>query len=297
MRMSSLEGVKSTRNMLRPVLVHVLFGLRLAALTIGIVAMSRPQILSHEEKRETQGIDIVIAIDISASMLARDFKPDRLEAAKELAKEFISERPNDRIGLVVFAGEAFAQCPLTLDHNVLVQLLDDVQTGILEDGTAIGSGLGTAINRLKDSKANSKVVILLTDGVNNTGEMDPRTAAVIASQNSIRVHTIGVGTRGKAYSPVAMGFDGRYIFDYVDVEIDEALLQEVSGQTGGNYYRATDNESLRQVYSKIDELEKSIVAVSTLPKPLDLFPLLLIGPFVLLTVELMVRYTLLRTLT
>ena len=297
MRFSSLQGVSGVRNTWRSVMVHVLFGLRMVALTTGIIALSRPQLLDHEEKRETKGIDIVIAIDVSASMLARDFKPDRLEAAKAVAKEFIGDRPNDRIGIVVFAGEAFAQCPLTTDHQVLTQLMDEVRTGVLEDGTAIGSGLGTAVNRLKDSKSTSKVVILLTDGVNNRGELDPRTAAMLAAQNGIRVHTIGVGTTGKAYAPTGITAGGRYVFDYVDVEIDEALLNEVSSETGGRYYRATDNESLRSIYDEIDNLEKSIVAVSTLPKAFDLFPWLVMAALGLVVVELFVRYGVVRTLT
>lgn len=297
MGMSSLEGVTRVRTSLRPVLLHVLFGLRLAALTVGIIAMSRPQILDHEEQLETKGIDIIITIDVSTSMLARDLEPDRLQASKEVAKEFIAQRPNDRIGLVVFAGEAFAQCPLTIDHSILTQLLDEVTTGMMEDGTAIGSGLGTAVNRLKDSKSASKVVILLTDGVNNHGEMDPRTAAVLATENNIRVHTIGVGTMGQAYAPTGITMNGRYVFGYVDVEIDEELLKEISDETGGKYYRATDNESLRQVYAEIDRLEKSIVAVSTLPKPFDLFPWLLIAAGALLGLELLLRYSVLRTVT
>ena len=207
----------------------------------------------------TEGIDIVLTLDISGSMLARDFRPDRLEASKNVATEFISGRPYDRMGLVVFSGESFTQCPLTTDHAVLINLLREIQSGMIEDGTAIGMGLATAVNRIKDSEAKSKVIILLTDGVNNRGEIAPATAAGIAKTYGIRVYTIGVGTQGMAPYPVNTPFGIQY--QDMPVEIDEAILKEISETTGGKYFRATDNDKLVQVYNEIDKLEKSKIDV------------------------------------
>lgn len=297
MQFSTLSGVWQFRSALRPLLFHSLFILRVLVFSAVILAFARPQIPNVEEQIETSGIDIVMALDISSSMLARDFKPDRLSAARQVASDFIEDRPNDRLGLVAFAGEAFTQCPITIDHRVLLGLMDELKVGLLNDGTAIGSGLGVAVNRLKESKSISKVIILLTDGVNNMGETDPGTAADLAKQFNIRVYTIGVGKKGKAYAPVGIYPNGQYAFDYVDVEIDEALLREVADKTGGQYFRATDNQRLVEIYGEIDQLEKSRVLVSTLPRHTDLFhwPVLMAAGLLLLA--FFVKYTVLNGIT
>jgi Ca-activated chloride channel homolog len=294
---SNTSGVNAFSKSWKHFLMHGMYAFRMLALALIIVALARPYIPNFESQVETEGIDIVITLDISSSMLAKDFKPNRLEAAKEVAKEFIEQRKNDRIGMVVFGGEAFTQCPITIDHQILTGFMDDIKSGMLEDGTAIGSGLGVAVNRLKDSEVNSKVVILLTDGVNNAGAADPMTIAELATKYNIRVYTIGVGKKGKAYSPVGRYADGSFAYEYVEVEIDEDLLKNIASQTGGKYFRATDNESLRSIYQEIDQMEKSRVRVSALPKPIDQFfwPVLLaLG---LLTVELLIKNTLLRSIT
>ncbi len=238
---------------------HALFALRILAFIFLIVALARPQSTSRGESVTTEGIDIVLATDISGSMLAEDFRPNRIEAAKRVAMDFIEGRPNDRIGLVVFAGESFTQCPLTIDHPVVVNLIKQVKSGMIEDGTAIGSGLATAVSRLKDSKAKSRVIILLTDGVNNRGSIDPMTAAQIAQTFGIRVYTIGVGTIGMAPYPVQTPFGTQY--QNMPVEIDEALLQKIADLTGGKYFRATDNRTLKDIYLEIDRLEKTKIEV------------------------------------
>lgn len=239
----------------------VLRGLPLAALVGGtallIAAMARPQAEDSSEERHREGIDIVIAMDVSGSMLARDLKPDRLEAAKRVAMDFIDGRPNDRIGLVVYEGEAFTQCPLTTDHAVLKTLFSEARSGLIANGTAVGLGLATAVNRLRHSDAKSKVVILLTDGVNNTGAVQPLDAAALAERMGVRVYTIGLGTRGKALSPVGRYPDGTLHFDYVDVDLDEKTLQGIAQATGGRYFRATDERKLKEIYAEIDQLEKT----------------------------------------
>ncbi|MCS6818596.1 MAG: VWA domain-containing protein, partial [Chitinophagales bacterium] len=222
--------------------------LRAAALTFLLIALARPQSSVSEEKISTEGIDIVIALDISTSMLAQDFKPNRLEAAKNEAINFVDARKSDRIGLVVFAGESFTQCPVTIDHSIVKNQLKAIKNGVLEDGTAIGMGLATAVQRLRESKAKSKVVILMTDGVNNRGLIDPLTATDIAIQFGVKVYTIGVGTNGKAYTPVAQDASGKLIFDYADVQIDEKLMREISLKTGGKYFRASNNQKLKEIY-------------------------------------------------
>ena len=224
---------------------HVLFAIRTIAICLLIIVVARPQRSDRYQDVTTEGIDIILAIDISGSMLARDFKPDRLEASKNVATEFISGRPYDRMGLVVFSGESFTQCPLTTDHAVLINLMRELKSGMIEDGTAIGNGLATAINRIKDSEAVSKVIILLTDGVNNRGEIAPATAADIAKTFGIRVYTIGVGSMGTAPYPVQTPFGTQY--QNMPVEIDEDILKEISSKTGGRYFRATDNNKLVQV--------------------------------------------------
>jgi len=267
----------------------------MAAVTILIIVLARPQSTDKFQDVSTEGIDIMLALDISGSMLARDFKPDRLEASKDVATEFISGRPYDRIGLVVFSGESFTQCPLTTDHAVLINLLREIQSGMIEDGTAIGMGLANAVNRIKDSEAKSKVIILLTDGINNRGEIAPATAAGIAKTFGIRVYTIGVGTMGTAPYPVQTPYGTQY--QNMPVEIDEAILKEIAQTTGGKYFRATDNDKLVQVYSEIDKLEKSKIDVRQFTRKEEKYLIPAIIAFFILVIELLVRYTFLRKLT
>lgn len=259
-----------------------------------LLVLARPQTSRSWENISTEGIDIVIAMDISASMLAKDFQPNRLEASKDVAAEFIKERPTDRVGLVVYEGEAFTQCPLTTDHRVLVDLLAEIKTGMVDGGTAIGSGLSTAINRLKDSEAKSKVIILLTDGVNNSGNIPPLTAAEIAREFDIRVYTIGVGTMGRAYSPVSITPGGQYRYELVEVKIDEEVLQQIASLTDGEYFRATNNQSLEDIYKQIDQLEKTKIEVTQHSKKSDRFiDLALWGTGVLL-LSFLINLTFLR---
>ena len=261
-RISSVEGLRHAPRTVRYYLRHVPFALRCIALATLIVALARPQSAGHDTRTDAEGIDIVLAIDISGSMLARDFKPDRITAAKEVAGSFVADRYGDRIGLVVFAGEAFTQSPLTTDQSSLQTLLSRIRSGVIEDGTAIGNGLATAINRLRESDAKSKVVILLTDGVNNRGEIAPLTAAAIAQDYGIKVYTIGVGTMGEAPYPV---FDQRgNLVQTVNmkVEIDEEMLRKIARQTGGEYFRATDKQTLQSIYDQINSMEKNRVEVS-----------------------------------
>ena len=259
-RISTVDGVLDAPKTLRYWLRHVPFALRIGALALLIVALARPQGIEENARTNTEGIDIVLAIDVSGSMLARDFKPDRITAAKEVASDFIADRTGDRLGLVVFAGEAFTQSPLTPDQGTLQTLLGRVRSGLIEDGTAIGNGLATAINRLRESDAKSKVVILLTDGVNNRGEIAPLTAAEIARAQGIRVYTIGVGTQGTAPYP-AVDMFGNRTFVQQKVEIDEKTLRTMAEQTGGRYFRATDKAKLRAIYDEINQLEKSKIEV------------------------------------
>ncbi len=233
---------------------------RLLAIALIIIVLMRPQSRSSWKETKTEGIDIMLAMDISYSMLAKDFKPNRLEVAKEIATDFISERPNDRIGLVIFSGEAFTACPLTTDHTVLTNVLAETQPGQLESGTAIGSGLATAVARIKDSKAKSRVIILLTDGVSNAGEIAPVTAGEIAKTFSIRTYTIGIGSYGKALTPVIVNQLGNLEYDYVNVEIDEPTMKQISNITGGKYFRAADKKGLANTLKEIDKLEKSYIS-------------------------------------
>ncbi|MCF8277604.1 MAG: VWA domain-containing protein [Flavobacteriales bacterium] len=276
-------------------LVHVPFVLRMLAISLIIVVLARPQSTSSWQDVTTEGIDIVMALDISGSMLAEDFKPNRLEAAKKVAKTFIGSRPNDRLGLVVFAGESFTQCPLTTDHSVILNLFNDVKSGMLQDGTAIGMGLGTSIKRLKDSEAISKVVILLTDGDNNSGSIAPGTAAEIAKEFGIRVYTIGVGTRGTAPYPQVDPF-GRTVYTDMEVKINEELLTRIAEMTGGKYFRATDNASLEEVYTEIDELEKSKIDVTEYRKRKEEFLPFAIVALLLLGIEVLLKQTVLRSI-
>ena len=258
---STVEGVRRAPKTVRYYLRHLPFVLRCAAVAMIVTALARPQSAEHDTRTDAEGIDIVMAIDVSTSMLARDFNPDRITAAKEVAAEFVAARPADRIGLVVFAGESLTQSPLTTDRATLQTLLARIRSGVIEDGTAIGNGLATSINRLRESEAKSKVIILLTDGVNNRGQISPLTAAQIAKEYGIRVYTIGVGRRGKAPYP-AVDMFGNQSFVQMEVEIDEDILRSIADETGGKYFRATDKRKLKEIYDEIDTLEKSKVEIS-----------------------------------
>jgi Ca-activated chloride channel family protein len=260
---------KAKGGILKKVLRHIPFLLRMIAIAAIIVAIARPRTSETFETVDTEGVDIVLTMDISTSMLARDFKPDRIGAAKDIAIEFVASRPTDRIGIVVFAGESFTQSPLTTDRVTLINLMKEIETGLIEDGTAIGNGLATAVARLKDSDAKSKVVILLTDGVNNRGEIAPLMAAEIAKTYNIRVYTIGVGAMGTAPYPVMTPWGVR--LQDIEVEIDEKLLQEIAAQTGGKYFRATDNTKLLEIYGEINAMEKSKTTVDSFPIYSELF--------------------------
>jgi Ca-activated chloride channel homolog len=295
LRMPGLKPLEKTGTTIRNYLQHFLFAIRMTAVLLLIIVLARPQFTDKFQDVSTEGIDIILTLDISGSMLARDFKPDRLEASKDVATEFISGRPYDRIGLVVFSGESFTQCPLTTDHAVLINLLREIQSGMIEDGTAIGMGLANAVNRIKDSDAKSKVIILLTDGINNRGEIAPATAAGIAKTFGVRVYTIGVGTQGTAPYPVQTPFGTQY--QNMPVEIDEAILKDIAQTTGGRYFRATDNDKLVQVYSEIDKLEKSKIDVKQFIRKEEKFLIPAIIAFCLLAIEILVRYTVLKKLT
>lgn len=292
LQFSSLRAFKGMKHAGKVWLRHILFILKLLAIVFLVTALARPQSSNSWQTYSSEGIDIVLALDISGSMLARDFKPDRLEAAKEVATKFILERPQDKIGLVIFSGESFTQCPLTTDQAVLVNLLREVKSGMIEDGTAIGLGLANAVNRLKDSPAKSKVVILLTDGVNNQGTIAPVTAAELAKAYGIRVYTIGVGTYGEAPYPVQTPFGVQ--LRNVPVEIDEDVLKQIATLTGGKYFRATDNQKLEQIYSEIDQLEKSKIEVKHFSKKQEQYFLFGLIGMCLLIAEALLRYTILR---
>ncbi len=274
------------------VLRHLPFVLRLAALTLIVICIARPRSSSQMERIDTEGIDIVLAMDVSTSMLARDFSPDRISAAKDIAIEFIADRPGDRIGIVVFAGESYTQCPLTTDRATLINLMKEVSTDLIEDGTAIGNGLSTAAARLMDSDARSRVVILLTDGVNNCGEVAPEMAAEIAKTYGIRVYTIGVGANGTAPYPVITpwGVETRN----VQVEIDEALLQRIAEATGGRYFRATDNTKLAEIYSEIGKMEKVRTTIDSFPVYKELYGKYAVAALICLLLELLVRFLMKR---
>ncbi|MDR1097884.1 MAG: VWA domain-containing protein [Tannerella sp.] len=273
---------------------HLPFVLRMLAVALIIVILARPQSTNSWENRNTEGIDIMLTIDISGSMLTEDLKPNRLEAAKNVAASFINSRPNDNIGLVVFSGESFTQCPLTTDHAILLNLFKDIHSGMIEDGTAIGLGLANAVGRIKDSQAKSRVIILLTDGSNNRGEIAPVTAAEIARTFGVRVYTIGVGTRGEAPYPVQTPFGVKY--QNVPVDIDEPTLQQIASITRGQYFRATDNASLRSIYEEIDQMEKTKISVQQYSKKQEEYKPLALLLFALLLVELLLRNTLLRNI-
>jgi Ca-activated chloride channel homolog len=292
MKLSSLGPLKSMRTPWRYVMKHVLFGFRILALSALIIILARPQSTDKWETRKTEGVDIVIALDISGSMLAEDFKPNRIDAAKEIGMEFVSSRPDDRMGLVVFAGESFTQCPLTIDHGVLMNLFAEVKSGWIEDGTAIGMGLATAVNRLKDSKAVSKVIILLTDGVNNMGNVSPVAAAEFAVEYGIRVYTVGIGKNGLAPYPFQTRFGIQY--QNVEVKIDEDVLKKIAEQTGGKYFRATDNERLREIYKEIDSLEKTQLEVRSYSQPREEFGIIMIIALAFLALEQILGLTIFK---
>ena len=295
LKISSLKGFKTGNNWL-PKLKHALFVLRLLALVLLITALARPQTVDVSTKtKTTRGIDIVMAIDVSASMLAKDLKPNRLEALKVVAADFIQDRPNDRIGLVEYAGESYTKTPITSDKSIVQRSLKEIKYNtIIDGGTAIGMGLATAVNRLKDSKAKSKVIILLTDGVNNSGQIDPRTASDLAIEFGIKTYAIGLGTNGMALSPIALR-DGKFQYGRVQVEIDEELLKEIAEVTGGQYFRATDNKKLKEIYKEIDKLEKTDVEEFKYYNYEEKFrPLVLLAGFLLLF-ELLLRFTIFRS--
>lgn len=266
---------------------HLPFIFRIAALCLIIIAIARPRSSSQMERIDTEGIDIALAMDVSTSMLARDFNPDRISAAKDIAIEFISQRPTDRMGIVVFAGESYTQCPLTTDRATLINLMKEVQTDLIEDGTAIGNGLATAVARMKDSDAKSRVVILLTDGVNNRGSIAPQTAAEIAKTYGVRVYTIGVGANGMAPYPVMTPWGVE--LQQVEVEIDEELLKSIAETTGGRYFRATDNTKLAEIYSEINRMEKARTTIDSFPIYKELFEKFAVWALVLLLAELLLR--------
>lgn len=291
-QVSTIKGIGKNHITYKHVLRHLVFAFRVISIALIIMAIARPQSTLSWRNEESEGIDIILALDISSSMLARDFQPDRMEAAKDLAIQFISGRRNDRIGLVVFSGESFTQCPLTTDHSVLINLFRDIQSGMIEDGTAIGMGLATSVSRLKDSDAKSRVIILLTDGVNNQGAIAPATAAELAQTFGIRVYTIGVGTEGMAPYPVNTPFGIQ--LRNIPVEIDEETLQEIAENTGGEYFRATDNTKLKEIYEQIDKLEKSKIEVKEFSQKDEEFLMFVLFAAFLLLSDMILRNTLLR---
>ncbi|WP_248724425.1 VWA domain-containing protein [Seonamhaeicola sp. ML3] len=296
LKISSLKGFKVTNSWL-PKLRHFLFVLRLLALALLITALARPQTVDVSSKtKTTRGIDIVMAIDVSASMLAKDLSPNRLEALKKVAAEFIKGRPNDRIGLVEYAGESYTKTPITSDKSIVLRSLKSIRyNNIIEGGTAIGMGLATSVNRLKDSKAKSKVIILLTDGVNNAGFIDPLTASELAVEYGIKTYTIGLGTNGMALSPVGILPNGNFQYGRIQVEIDEELLKEIAKATGGKYFRATNNKKLAEIYEEINKLEKTEVEEFKFYNYEEKYRALVLLAGILLLLELVLKSTVFRS--
>ncbi|NND09384.1 MAG: VWA domain-containing protein [Saprospiraceae bacterium] len=294
LRIGNVESLVHRRSW-RTQVLYFLPVLRWLALTLLILALARPQLSLKEEAVTAEGIDIILALDLSSSMLAKDFSPDRLEVSKKVAAEFVAKRGTDRIGVVVFSGESFTQCPLTSDHRIVQRFLSQLQCGFLEEGTAIGMGLATAVNRLKRSDAESKVVILLTDGDNNTGYIKPLTAAEMARELDLTVYTIGVGSKGMALTPQGKRSDGSYVFDYARVMINEPLLQEIAETTGGQYFRATSAEALQNVYDEIDKLEKTEREVTTFRRYSDEFSTFLRIGLGIFLIHLILQLTFFRT--
>lgn len=291
-RVSDTSPYAAVGKTWREWLVHVPFVLRVVALTMIVIVLARPQSSDNWQNTEIEGIDIMMTIDVSTSMLSEDLKPNRLEAAKDVAAQFINGRPNDNIGLTIFAGESFTQCPLTVDHEVLLNLFKNVQCGLVEDGTAIGLGIANAVTRLKDSKAKSKVIILLTDGTNNAGAVSPLTAAAIAKQFGIRIYTIGVGTNGEAPYPFRTAMGIRY--QNIPVEIDEQVLREIASTAGGEYFRATSNSKLKEVYEEIDKLEKTKLNVREFSTKEEEYQPFALVALIAVILELALRATILR---
>jgi Ca-activated chloride channel family protein len=284
-----VNSIPSFRQRLR----HLLLVFRILSFSLIIIALARPQTSSSRQSVSTEGIDIVLALDVSTSMLAEDFKPNRIEAAKKYAMDFIDKRINDRIGLVIFSGESFTQCPITIDHAVLKNLFEPIKSGMIEDGTAIGMGLATAVSRLNESKAKSRVIVLLTDGVNNTGVIAPITAAEIAKTYGIRVYTIGIGTHGTAPYPIKTSFGIQY--RNMDVDIDENILKDIAKETNGKYFRATGNKALEEIYNEIDSLEKTKIDVAIFNRFTEKYLLFALAGFILLILEMLFRYLYFKT--
>jgi Ca-activated chloride channel family protein len=293
-KMSSGFAFEKAPSTIRVYLRHFPFLLRVIAIALVIIVLARPQSVNSSDVSNSEGIDIVMALDISGTMMAQDFSPTRLEAAKKVAAEFINDRPNDRIGLVIFGGESFTQCPLTTDHKVLLNLLTEVKFGMIEDGTAIGLGLANSVNRLKDSKSKSRVVILLTDGSNNAGQIAPLTAAELAASYDIRVYTIGIGSRGTSTARIMTPYGLQSM--QVSGDFDERTLTEIAAITKGQYFRATDNTSLSAIYDEIDQMEKTHISVNTVTKRKELYMPFAIFALALVGLELVLRRTWLRNI-
>lgn len=296
-RLTTTSGLAHIRPAMRVRFRPVLDVLRVIAMVALIIALARPQSSSVSENVESEGIDIVLAMDVSGSMLAEDFKPNRIEAAKRVATDFINGRIGDRIGLVIFSGESFTQCPVTIDHRVLLEQVGEVKSGVLVDGTAIGDGLATAVDRLRNTNGKSKVIILLTDGVNNTGRIGPELALEIAKTYKVRVYTIGVGTNGGQAPYPAQTPGGGTVMTMMPVQIDEELLRKIATQTGGAYYRATGNNSLKSIYEQIDKLEKTKVEVSSYKHFAELFFPLALLACLCIAAEMALRWTVFRSVT
>ncbi|MFA6701660.1 MAG: VWA domain-containing protein [Dysgonamonadaceae bacterium] len=293
-KLASTNAFKNTKPGWKVRLRHLPFVLRMITIALIIIIIARPQSVNSWEESESQGIDMVMALDVSGSMLAQDLQPNRLEAAKNVASEFITERKNDNIGLVTFAGESFTQCPLTTDHAVLLNLLNSVDFGVIEDGTAIGLGLANSVNRLKESESKSKVVILLTDGTNNSGQIAPLTAADLAQSYGIRVYTIGVGTKGMAPTPVQTPFGIRY--QNMEVSIDEETLRNIASITNGKYFRAENTEGLREIYHEIDAMEKYLINTQNVTRRQELFVPIGFLVLLLMLLELLLKRTVFRSI-
>lgn len=294
LQVSDTRMLERQPKSLRVWLIHVPFVLRVVCIILLSLALARPQLSNRWQSQSTEGIDIMMALDVSGTMLAEDLRPNRLEAAKEVAIDFVNNRPNDNIGLVVFAGESFTQCPLTTDHTVLVNLFHAVKFGTIEDGTAIGLGLANCVNRMKDSPTKSKVIILLTDGSNNRGDITPQTTAEIAKTFGIRIYSVGVGSYGQSRVPVQTPMGTQYMT--MDNEFDESTLKNIAQTTGGEYFRATDNKSLKRIYEQIDQLEKTKIRVREYSKRTENFMPFLIGALICLLLDILIRHFILRTI-
>lgn len=295
-RISSLSNFRNITRNWRVFFKSSWFFFRALAVAGLVLLIARPQSKSSWQNIDAEGIDIMISFDVSGSMLAKDFRPNRLESAKKVALQFIDQRPDDRIGLVIYEGEAFTQCPLTSDHRVLKQLLSQIRTGLVEGGTAVGLGLATAVNRLRESEAKSKVIILLTDGVNNAGSVPPITAAEIAKEFGIRVYSIAVGTKGKALTPVSVRPDGQYEYGYEDVVIDEVTMRQIAKTTGGKYFRATNQDALESIYNEIDQLEKTRLKVTEFSRKKEEFLWFALGVLLCILLEFITKNTFFKTI-